>query len=133
MRDLVYTGFMSLDCVVDSPGGGPGEEHRNGGWVVNDIEFLPEAFALKGEELAETTALMFGRRSYETMPTNGTPSGTGAVPVLVSGPKCPRTPCPRTPRTPGPSSPPQPTSSPSRAHYCTSTRYRPTPSRTPVS
>ena len=65
MRDLVYTGFMSLDGVVDSPGGGPGEEHRSGGWVVNDIEFLPEAFSLKGEELADTTALMFGRRSYE--------------------------------------------------------------------
>ena len=66
MRELVYTGFMSLDGVVDSPGGGPGEEHRSGGWVVNDIEFLPEAFALKGEELQDTTALMFGRRSYET-------------------------------------------------------------------
>jgi dihydrofolate reductase len=65
MRDLVYTGFMSLDGVVDSPGGGPGEEHRSGGWVAKDIEFLPEAFALKAEELEETTALMFGRRSYE--------------------------------------------------------------------
>ncbi|WBC09352.1 dihydrofolate reductase family protein [Micromonospora sp. WMMA1947] len=65
MRDLVYTGFMSLDGVVDSPGGGPGEEHRSGGWVVKDVEFLPEAFSLKGEELAQTTALMFGRRSYE--------------------------------------------------------------------
>ncbi|HYN97521.1 MAG TPA: dihydrofolate reductase family protein [Pilimelia sp.] len=65
MRELVYTGFVSLDGVVDSPGGGPGEEHRSGGWVVNDIEFRPEAFALKEEELADTTALMFGRRSYE--------------------------------------------------------------------
>ena len=27
--------------------------------------FVPEAFSLKGEELAETSALMFGRRSYE--------------------------------------------------------------------
>ncbi|MFI2711315.1 dihydrofolate reductase family protein [Micromonospora sp. NPDC018662] len=65
MRDLVYTGFLSLDGVVDSPGGGPGEEHRSGGWVVKDLEFVPEAFALKGEELADTTALMFGRRSYQ--------------------------------------------------------------------
>jgi dihydrofolate reductase len=65
MRDLVYTGFISLDGVVDSPGGGPGEEHRSGGWVVKDIEFLPEAFSLKGEELEDTTALMFGRRSYQ--------------------------------------------------------------------
>jgi dihydrofolate reductase len=65
MRDLVYTGFMSLDGVLDSPGGGPGEEHRSAGWVINDVEFLPEAFSLKDEELEETTALLFGRRSYE--------------------------------------------------------------------
>lgn len=66
MRELVYTGFMSLDGVVDSPGGGGGgEDHRSGGWVFQDIEVLPEAFSLKGEELEETTALMFGRRSYE--------------------------------------------------------------------
>ena len=63
MRELVYTGFMSLDGVVDSPGS-TAEGHRSGGWVM-ETEFLPEAFALKGEELEETTALMFGRRSYE--------------------------------------------------------------------
>ncbi|MGW5670534.1 dihydrofolate reductase family protein [Micromonospora sp. NPDC003776] len=65
MRDLVYTAFMSLDGVVDSPGGGPGEDHRSGGWAVKDIEFVPDAFSLKAEELADTTALMFGRRSYQ--------------------------------------------------------------------
>ena len=62
-RELVYTGFMSLDGVVDSPGG-TAEGHRSGGWVM-DTEFVPEAFALKGDELVDTTALMFGRRSYE--------------------------------------------------------------------
>jgi dihydrofolate reductase len=64
MRDLVYTAFTSLDGVVDSPGGVQ-EGHRSGGWVVDGTEFLPEAFSLKAEELEETTALMFGRRSYE--------------------------------------------------------------------
>lgn len=64
MRNLVYTGFMSLDGVLDSPGG-PEEGHRSGGWVVRDLEFVPEAWSLKGEELSDTTALMFGRRSYE--------------------------------------------------------------------
>jgi dihydrofolate reductase len=64
MRDLVYTGFMSLDGVVDSPGG-PQEGHPSGGWVFKDLEFVPEAWSIKGEELADTTALMFGRRSYE--------------------------------------------------------------------
>ncbi len=62
-RSLVWTGFMSLDGVADSPGGTV-EGHRNGGWVFA-TEFLPEAFSLKGEELEDTTALMFGRRSYE--------------------------------------------------------------------
>lgn len=62
-RELVWTGFMSLDGVVDSPGGVE-EGHRGGGWVLS-TEFLPEAFALKSEELEETSALMFGRRSYE--------------------------------------------------------------------
>jgi dihydrofolate reductase len=65
MRKLVYTGFMSLDGVIDSPGGGPGEEHRSGGWVFKDLEFVPEAWSIKGEELQDTSALMFGRRSYE--------------------------------------------------------------------
>ena len=64
MRHLVWTGFMSLDGVVDSPGGTV-EGHRSGGWVFKDLEFVPEAWTLKGEELADTTALMFGRRSYE--------------------------------------------------------------------
>lgn len=62
-RRLVWTGFVSLDGVADSPGG-TSEGHRNGGWVMR-TEFLPEAFSLKGEELEDTSALMFGRRSYE--------------------------------------------------------------------
>jgi dihydrofolate reductase len=62
-RELVYTGFMSLDGVVDSPGGVV-EGHRSGGWVM-ETEFVPEAYSLKAQELTETTALMFGRRSYE--------------------------------------------------------------------
>ncbi|WP_084528925.1 dihydrofolate reductase family protein [Nocardia crassostreae] len=62
-RELVYTGFMSLDGVLDSPGG-KAEGHRSGGWVM-ETEFVPEAYSLKGEELADTTALMFGRASYE--------------------------------------------------------------------
>ena len=62
-REIVWTGFMSLDGVVDSPGS-ESEGHRSGGWVFA-TEFVPEAFALKGDELAETSALMFGRKSYE--------------------------------------------------------------------
>lgn len=63
-RTLVWTGFISLDGVADSPGGKV-EGHRSGGWVLN-TPFDPDAFSLKGEELADTGALMFGRRSYES-------------------------------------------------------------------
>ena len=62
-RELVWTGFMTLDGVVDSPGGAV-EGHPSGGWVLQ-TPFDPDSFALKAEELEETGALMFGRRSYE--------------------------------------------------------------------
>lgn len=66
MRTLIYSAFVSIDGVVDSPGGGsPSEQHRSGGWTFKDIEFLPEAYAIKGSEMEEAGALMFGRRSYE--------------------------------------------------------------------
>ena len=65
MRTLIYTAFVSLDGVVDSPGGGPGEDHRSSGWVFKDIEFRPEAYEIKGRETEEATALMFGRASYQ--------------------------------------------------------------------
>jgi dihydrofolate reductase len=62
-REIVWTGFVSVDGLMDSPGG-EAEGHPYGGWVSR-TPFVPEAFALKGEELLETGALMFGRRSYE--------------------------------------------------------------------
>ncbi|MER6941989.1 dihydrofolate reductase family protein [Nocardioides sp. NPDC127514] len=66
MRTLIYSAFVSIDGVVDSPGGGsPSEQHRSGGWTFKDIEFLPEAYAIKGSEMEEAGALLFGRRSYE--------------------------------------------------------------------
>ncbi|MFJ9388590.1 dihydrofolate reductase family protein [Nocardioides sp. NPDC101246] len=66
MRTLIYSAFVSIDGVVDSPGGGSAsEQHRSGGWTFQDIEFLPEAYAIKGSEMEEAGAMMFGRRSYE--------------------------------------------------------------------
>jgi len=66
MRTLIYSAFVSLDGVVDSPGGGSQfETHRSAGWTYKDIEFVPEAYELKGRETEEATALMFGRVSYE--------------------------------------------------------------------
>jgi dihydrofolate reductase len=65
MRTLIYTAFLSLDGVVDSPGGGPTEPHRSAGWTFKDIEFLPEAYDIKGREQQDATAMMMGRASYE--------------------------------------------------------------------
>ena len=65
LRTLIYTAFVSLDGVVDSPGGGGAETHRSGGWTFNDLEFVSEAYEIKGQEQEEATAMMMGRISYE--------------------------------------------------------------------
>jgi dihydrofolate reductase len=65
MRTLIYTAFVSLDGVVDSPGGGGAETHRSGGWTFKDLEVVEEAYEIKTREQAEATALMMGRISYE--------------------------------------------------------------------
>ncbi|MER8199546.1 dihydrofolate reductase family protein [Streptomyces microflavus] len=63
MRTLISTAFVSLDGVMEAPGGEPG--YRNSGWTFKDVEFLPEAYEIKGREQGEAAALMLGRTSYE--------------------------------------------------------------------
>lgn len=63
MRTLIATAFMSLDGVVEAPGGESG--HRSSGWTFQDIDFLPEAYALKATEQDEATAMLLGRVSYQ--------------------------------------------------------------------
>ncbi|MER8186945.1 dihydrofolate reductase family protein [Kitasatospora sp. NPDC094015] len=63
MRTLISTAFVSLDGVMEAPGGESG--YRNAGWTFKDIEFLPEAFEIKGREQAEAAALLLGRVSYQ--------------------------------------------------------------------
>jgi dihydrofolate reductase len=63
MRTLISTAFISLDGVMEAPGGEPG--YRNSGWTVKDVEFVPEAFEIKGREQQESTAILMGRVSYE--------------------------------------------------------------------
>jgi dihydrofolate reductase len=62
-RTLISTSFVSLDGVVEAPGGEAG--YRNAGWTFEGIEFDPAAYEMKGTEQAEATALMMGRVSYE--------------------------------------------------------------------
>ncbi len=63
MRTLIATAFMSLDGVVEAPGGEPG--HRSSGWTFQDLEFVPEAYALKASEQEQASAMLLGRVSYQ--------------------------------------------------------------------
>ena len=62
MRPLIVTAFVSLDGVMEAPGGG---DHRSAGWTFKAVEFDEAAYELKGREQEETTALLFGRQTYE--------------------------------------------------------------------
>jgi len=63
MRTLISTAFISMDGVVEAPGGEAG--YRNAGWTFKDVEFVPDAFEIKGREQQESTAMLMGRVSYE--------------------------------------------------------------------
>ncbi|GGT35397.1 dihydrofolate reductase family protein [Streptomyces purpureus] len=63
MRTLISSAFISLDGVMEAPGGEPG--YRNSGWTFKDVDFLPEAFEIKDREQREATAILLGRTSYE--------------------------------------------------------------------
>jgi dihydrofolate reductase len=62
MRPIIVTEFMTLDGVIDSPGGDDG--HPRAGWTFRDIAFDPAAYEIKGREQSEATAMLLGRVSY---------------------------------------------------------------------
>lgn len=63
MRTLITTAFVSLDGVVEAPGGEPG--YRNSGWTFNDVEFDETAYEIKKREQGEAAAMLLGRVSYQ--------------------------------------------------------------------
>ncbi|KOV60482.1 dihydrofolate reductase family protein [Streptomyces sp. MMG1121] len=63
MRTLISTAFISLDGVMEAPGGEPG--YRNSGWTFKEVEFVPDAFEIKEREQRESAAILMGRVSYE--------------------------------------------------------------------
>lgn len=85
MRTLIVTAFVSVDGVMEAPGGEDG--YRNAGWTFKDIEFDPAAYEIKGREQEETSALLFGRTSYEAFapvwPTMEEFAGYNAMPRYV--------------------------------------------------
>ena len=84
MRTLIYTAFVSLDGVVEAPGGEP--DHRSSGWTFKDIEFVPGAYALKGTEQQEAGAMLLGRASYEAF-SQVWPQMTDEFPLYNAMPK----------------------------------------------
>jgi dihydrofolate reductase len=62
MRPLIVTEFISLDGVMEGPGGG---DHPHAGWTFQDIEFDEAAYEIKGREQQDAGALLLGRVSYD--------------------------------------------------------------------
>ncbi|OZF43120.1 dihydrofolate reductase family protein [Rhodococcus sp. 14-1411-2a] len=85
MRTVIVTAFVSLDGVMEGPGGEVG--YRNSGWTFQGIEFDPAAYEIKGREQEEATALLLGRTSYEAFaqiwPTMDDFAGYNAMPRYV--------------------------------------------------
>jgi dihydrofolate reductase len=62
MGRIVVTEFVSLDGVVEAPGGG--EDFKHAGWSF-EIERGPEGNAFKLDETMSSEALLLGRVTYE--------------------------------------------------------------------
>ncbi len=62
MGRIVVTEFVSLDGVIEAPGGG--EDYRHGGWTF-EIERGEEGDKFKFDELVEAEAQLLGRVTYE--------------------------------------------------------------------
>jgi len=62
MRSVIVTEFVSLDGVMEAPGGD--ESFRHAGWTF-DIETDDTMYAYKFDEANEAGALLLGRRTYD--------------------------------------------------------------------
>jgi dihydrofolate reductase len=61
MGKLVVTEFISLDGIIEDPGGSEGTEH--GGWSFRHP--APEGEQFKGDELRDSDVQLLGRVTYE--------------------------------------------------------------------
>ena len=62
MGRIVVTEFISLDGVIEAPGGG--EDYKHGGWTF-EIDRGDEGNQFKLDETMSSAALLLGRRTYE--------------------------------------------------------------------
>lgn len=62
MARLIVSEFISLDGVIEAPGGEPSHPHT--GWTIDYNSDQQEAY--KYNEIAEAAALLIGRTTYES-------------------------------------------------------------------
>jgi dihydrofolate reductase len=62
MGKIVVTEFISVDGVIEDPGGA--EDFKHGGWTF-EIDRGPEGDKFKLDELLEAEAQLLGRKTYE--------------------------------------------------------------------
>jgi len=62
MGRIVVTEFISVDGVIEAPGGG--EDYKYGGWTF-EIDRGDEGNRFKLDETMSSAALLLGRRTYE--------------------------------------------------------------------
>jgi dihydrofolate reductase len=61
MRTLIVTEFISLDGVVEAPGGEP--THPHAGWTM--AYGVPDSYAYKLKETMDAESMLLGRNTYE--------------------------------------------------------------------
>ena len=61
MRELIVTEFITLDGVIEAPGGEPTHPHT--GWTIDF--FTDEQLQYKLDEVLTAEALLLGRKTYE--------------------------------------------------------------------
>jgi dihydrofolate reductase len=61
MSKLIVSEFVTLDGVIEAPGGEP--THRHSGWVIDFVG--PEQQQYKLDEVLEAESLLIGRVTYE--------------------------------------------------------------------
>jgi dihydrofolate reductase len=85
MRRIVVTEFISLDGVIEDPGGAEGFEHGGWSFKFND----PDGMKYKLDETMEHDALLLGRVTYEGFAAAwpGMTDGVGFADKMNSMPK----------------------------------------------
>jgi len=73
MRQLIVTEFITLDGVVEAPGGEP--THPHSGWTIP--YGTPQLYEFKLQETLDAASLLLGRRTYEGF-SQAWPNETGA-------------------------------------------------------